>query len=83
MVQFVVIAVCNHQQVDHGTNARQAVHQCSCQDGQLAQFQSQMTQSKKLVNKVVELLDDDLVFGELAVEEIKVVVEVADEEELT
>ena len=80
MVQIVVIAVGNHQQVEHGTNARQAVHQCGDQDGQLAQAQSQMTQTRKLVNDVVELLDNKLAVGELAVDEVEVVV--ADGEEL-
>ena len=77
MVQIVVIAVGNHPQVEHGTNARQAVHQCGDQDGQLAQ--SQMTQTRKLVNDV-ELLDDKLAVCELAVDEVEVVV--ADGEEL-
>ena len=77
-MQIVVIAVGNHQQVEHGTNAPQAVHQCGDQDGQLAQAQSQM---RELVNDVVELLVDELAVCELAVNDVDVVV--ADEEELT
>ena len=78
-MQIVVIAVRKYRQVVYNTNARQAVHQCGDQDGQLDQAQSQMTQMRKLVIDAVELLVDELAVGMLVVDELVVdVVVVAD-----